>query len=395
MQWLIDRCAAEDGDDNTNSRLTPGPDDALIIAGDISHDLDIIHDTLSTIVNNLQCHTFFIPGNHEAWIGGSKMDGMGLTDSFAKLEKVVGVCDALGVHTTAKLLVACSDDDGDGDTDGTDDSQNDRHPVWIVPMWSWYDGSLALPGCENLSAGLAAWPWVDFRRCEWGEKYQGTRLLETPDGDEVDARFTVPGFDRVPSQELTEMFLSWNVPSFEAARQHSADNVITFSHFLPSQQTLPDWKVPETDTFHREEWLDHPVPDVSAKFAYVAGSELIDEQIRSFSNEAGRSASLSNGMNRNHIHVFGHSHRPKDFVLDGIRYIHNPVGKPVEREMNMINDDFDFQLVWDCRRGEIQSENVIIRYWEQYGGGVELLAQNMAKRRSRRRSRTNTHTEKV
>ena len=387
MQWLVDRCTAADGtanendgdnENNKSSRLTPGPNDALIIAGDISHDLDIIRDTLSTIVNNLQCHTFFIPGNHEAWIGGSKMDGMGLTDSFAKLEKVVEVCDALGVHTTAKLLIGGSG--GNGDDDG--DDSNNRHAVWVVPMWSWYDGSLVLPGCEDLSCGLISWPWVDFKRCDWGEKYQGMRLQgDTDKKSEVDARFTVPGCERVPSQEPTKLLLSWNDPSFEAVRQSSVENLITFSHFLPSQQTLPDWKEPISEVFRREDWLDHPVPDVSAKFAYVAGSDLIDEQIRSIWNEPDLSGSPRNDMHRNHIHVFGHSHRPKDFVLDGIRYIHNPVGKPVEREMNMINNNFDFELIWDHREGQVRSEDVVIRYWEQYGGGVELLVQNMAKRR--------------
>ena len=396
MQWLVDRCciaadgtANENGDNENNksSRLTPGPNDALIIAGDISHDLDIIRDTLSTIVNNLQCHTFFIPGNHEAWIGGSKMDGLGLTDSFAKLEKVVEVCDALWVHTTAKL-VSCSNGDGD---DGTDDP-NKHHAVWIVPMWSWYDGSLALSGCEDLSSGLVRWPWVDFKRCEWGEKYQRMRLQEdTDEKSGVDARFTVPGCERVPSPELTKMFLSRNDRAFEAVRTSLVESVITFSHFLPSQQTLPDWKEPTSEIFRREDWLDHPVPDVSAKFAYVAGSYLIDEQLRSLSNEA----SSRNDIDGNHIHVFGHSHRPKDFVRDGIRYIHNPVGKPVEREMNMINDKFDFQLIWDCCEGQVRSEDVVIRYWEQYGGGVELLAQNMAKRRRRRRNQINTHEKKV
>jgi len=372
MQWLIDRCTT--GADEATSPFTPGPNDALIIAGDISHDLDVIHDTLSTITTNLQCHTFFIPGNHEAWISGSKMDDMGLTDSFTKLEKVVEVCDKLGVHTSAKLV-------GDSHANTDDDERTShRHPVWIVPMWSWYDGSLALPNCEDLSTGLESWPWVDFRRCEWGDEYDGKRKQVA-----VDPRFTVPGCERVPSQKLTKLFLSWNEDSLQEVKESLVENVITFSHFLPSQQTLPDWKIPSSNAFRREEWLDHPVPDVSAKFAYVAGSELIDEQIRSI---LPGTCVQRTGNNKSQIHVFGHSHRPKDFVLNDIRYIHNPVGKPVEREMNMIGK-FDFQLIWDCctesGEGEVKAENTLTRYWEQYGGGVELLAENMAKRRRRRR----------
>ena len=343
---------------------TPGPNDALIIAGDISHDLDVIHDTLSTITTNLQCHTFFVPGNHEAWISGSKMDDMGLTDSFTKLEKVVEVCDKLGVHTSAKLV--------GGSYANTDDDEktNHRHPVWIVPMWSWYDGSLALPNCEDLSAGLESWPWVDFRRCEWGDEYDGKRKQET-----VDPRFTVPGCERVPSQELTKLFLSWNEDSLQEVKESSSHRsrhcqigrCLHQIHFVARN----GWTIP----------FPMSVPSLPTLPVRSSSMSRFD---RSCLGHVRKEPATTNKQ----IHIFGHSHRPKDFVLNGIRYIHNPVGKPVEREMNMINDKFDFQLIWDCTEsggGEVKAENTITRYWDQYGGGVELLAENMAKRRRRRR----------
>eukprot|EP00554_Chaetoceros_debilis_P015527 CAMPEP_0194123588 /NCGR_PEP_ID=MMETSP0150-20130528/55106_1 /TAXON_ID=122233 /ORGANISM="Chaetoceros debilis, Strain MM31A-1" /LENGTH=203 /DNA_ID=CAMNT_0038816889 /DNA_START=295 /DNA_END=904 /DNA_ORIENTATION=- len=169
--------------------------------------------------------------------------------------------------------------------------------------------------------------------------------------------------------------------------------LITFTHFLPNQKTLPDWKDPTIDTFLRDEWLDHPVPDISAKFAKVGGSALIDEQIRSILPTRTRK-----DMGLKHLHIFGHSHRPKDFVHEGIRYIHNPLGKPAEREMDMVSRKVDFQLVWSCAnkakhsdllrsdeedsggqnmsysggKGEIPGSR-IIRFWEEEGGGKKLL----------------------
>lgn len=217
---------------------------------------------------------------------------------------------------------------------------------------------------EDLCDDFGRWPWVDFIRCRW-------RNFDPMEGRNK----------RIPNG-LTEYFLEQNQvvwDSMEDAMKSDGDlyscpNLMTVSHFLPNQQCLPDWVDVQSSEFDREAWLGHGGGGVSAKFAKVAGTKLLDEQIRNHKLT----------QIQRQLHVFGHSHRPKDFEKNQIRYIHNPLGKPREREIFMVSPEVDFQHVWDTRKGEVQGET-LIRFWEEKGGGVDLLRERM--KNSKRRTR--------
>lgn len=385
LEWLIHRCS------NHKVKNTPGRNDCLIIVGDISHELSKIEETLSIILEGLGCHVFFVWGNHEAWIGGKEMDALGISTSLQKIKQVQDLCCRLGVRTNLELV-----------------GNNHKNPVFILPIESWYDATLSLEGCEDLCSTFNDWPWVDFLRCKWPTEVEITNLcLPHEKMHSTFRNYHVTNSGRIPKglakwfaiqnlkaisqlQAFYETLLSSENMSPTFVNQTFSDrlpDIISFSHFLPNQQTLPDWKDLDSKSFRRHEWLDHPVPEVSAKFAKVAGSLLIDDQIRSIIPQKLQNSKVK------HLHIFGHSHRPKDFVFNGIRYIHNPLGKPKERQMKMVSDDVDFQLIWNCTMSErdesvdAYSDDVsftggigeipgvkVLRFWEEQGGGKELFA---------------------
>jgi predicted phosphodiesterase len=95
--------------------------------------------------------------------------------------------------------------------------------------------------------------------------------------------------------QVCDFFLRMNEP-----RLLSYDGpVISFSHFLPRRDLLP--------AVERLRFKGLPK---------VAGCAALDEQIRS----------LNSG-----VHIFGHSHISCDRVIDGVRYIQNPLRYPRER----------------------------------------------------------------
>lgn len=107
--------------------------------------------------------------------------------------------------------------------------------------------------------------------------------------------------------QVCDFFLRMNEP-----RLRSYDGpVISFSHFLPRRDLLP--------AVERLKFKGLPK---------VAGCAALDEQIRS----------LKSG-----IHIFGHSHISCDRVIDGIRYIQNPLRYPRERP----NATFPMKIIVD------------------------------------------------
>jgi Icc-related predicted phosphoesterase len=95
--------------------------------------------------------------------------------------------------------------------------------------------------------------------------------------------------------QVSDFFLKMNEPRLLAYD----GPVISFSHFLPRRDLLP--------AVERLRFKGLPK---------VAGCAALDTQIRS----------LKSG-----VHVFGHSHISCDRVIDGVRYIQNPLRYPRER----------------------------------------------------------------
>jgi predicted phosphodiesterase len=96
-------------------------------------------------------------------------------------------------------------------------------------------------------------------------------------------------------EQVCEFFMSMNEPHLRAYD----GLVVSFSHFLPRRDLLP--------AVERLKFKGLPK---------VAGCAALDKQIRD----------LKSG-----VHVFGHSHISCDRIIDGVRYIQNPLRYPRER----------------------------------------------------------------
>jgi predicted phosphodiesterase len=226
--------------------------DVLIVAGDIAHRIGTIEVTLDFLRSRFAA-VFYVPGNHELWVRGDA------TDSLQKFERILEVCSRLDVLTYPAAV----------------------GEAWVVPLFSWYDPSFD-PRVDGESDELAA--WGDFRFCRWP--------------------------DDVP--HLSRHFLDKN----EAHIKVYDAPVISFSHFLPRRDLLPE----------RRHLRFKGLPA-------VAGSRAIDTQVRALDSS---------------VHVFGHSHINLDVVIDGVRYVQNALGYPKERR----NRGFHPRLVWDSASPE-------------------------------------------
>lgn len=227
--------------------------DVLIVAGDVSHSIERLRTTLTSLKQVFR-EVFFTPGNHDLWLAAKGKDEF--ESSLAKLDGMLKLCEELGVHTQPKLVGG----------------------VWIVPLLSWYHSSWDVePNIVEVEVLPTHMVAVDFFRCTWP-----THLDPLTDS-------LAKHFDGLNDTAQLQHFL--------ATRGQTP--VISFSHFLPFQELLPE-----------KRFLFYP------NLPKMAGSEPLSSRVRALAPD---------------VHVFGHTHFSWDAKVNGIRCIQAPLAYPSER----------------------------------------------------------------
>lgn len=218
-----------------NLSTTQYRDDVFIIAGDVSDSLQLLEWTLKAMAARFK-KVLYVPGNHELWVVRDDR----ATTSLAKFADVCAVVEQSGASMRS------FNDDG----------------LSIVPLLSWYDYSFGQPSKELHDI------WMDYRACRWPSHFNVC---------DVAAHF----------EKLND-----------TTPEVGSESVITFSHFLPRIDLMPDY-IP------KEKRILYP----------VLGTARLDRQIRKLKPK---------------IHVYGHSHVNRRVHIDGVTYVNNAFGYPRE-----------------------------------------------------------------
>ncbi|MCW3466009.1 metallophosphoesterase family protein [Chitinophaga nivalis] len=210
--------------------------DTLILGGDISHEMKLI-ETAFYHLKKIFKEVIFVPGNHDLWIAGNRQ----LT-SLQKFDQIRRMAAVYGVHTSTLYL----------------------DNVTIIPLLGWYDYSFGQP------TEIAIQSWQDFYACNWA------------------------GFNSVAG--ITQHFLALNETNL--ALHRPGIPTITFSHFLPRIDLMPDY-----------------IPADRRIIYPFLGSNGLEAQIRKVNPI---------------IHIYGHSHVNVKRTIDDVFYINNAFGYPEE-----------------------------------------------------------------
>lgn len=198
--------------------------DTLVIAGDVTDNLELLASFLTAMVAKFAA-VVFVPGNHELWL---KRDAF--KDSIEKFSAILALCNSLGVKTQPYQITG-------------------KKAVTVVPLFSWYHTKdhpqeslyMEKQNVEDKTHEM----WSDFFVTQW------------PDNVGAD---------------IGNYFLNLNQPYLQ--QEYSAP-VVSVSHFLPRQELM-------LSTAEERKASNLTFKDLHPEFnfSHVAGSKGIDRQIR-------------------------------------------------------------------------------------------------------------------
>jgi len=258
--------------------------DCLIVAGDVTDNLKLLQQVLCSLKTKF-AEVTFVPGNHELWIRPKEQN----RDSISKFRRIISLCAKMGVHTTPFKFCSTSIDAVHQD-------------VWLVPLHSWYSTPeddlldtlyMRHPAIKD-NAETSNTMWMDNHMCKWPS---------------------------LRGQTKSQTFSSLNEKYLDV---HYDAPVITFSHMVPRKDLIKgdgDDKLKVNQERHRCGLEDAPAPATVGmpgfNFTRYAGSSTIDRQARKV---------------QSHVHVYGHQHRNRDRVIDGVRYVSHCLGQVKEQK---------------------------------------------------------------
>lgn len=270
-------------------------DDALIVAGDVTDDLGKLRNTLRVLQSKF-AHVFYVPGNHDLWIrAGLKswkvapLAPLSQTpappaDSIAKLEQIFALCAELGVYTSPRRL----------------------RGVWIVPLLAWYHAGF---DTEPDITGWAGIPPIEDALMD----YQLVKFpagMSARNGDETAAVYFDELNERLARDALRAAGAdaagsnggTWQklCSCIAEGRQQRGEGVISFSHFLPRIELMPEKRFLYLPTLSK-----------------AVGSGYLKKRVEQLEPD---------------LHVFGHTHFGWDSTIDGVRYVQTSLCYPQERQ---------------------------------------------------------------
>lgn len=398
-EWLSNLCNIDDeihdGVSPNDSLDSSGNDinqkhTMMIVAGDVSHDLEILRWTFQTLKRKYG-EVAYTPGNHELWIDrDANADGdIVQNNSIDKLERVLQLCLEENIRIGPVGVGGDSYDNECGVESAIASLNNDsignaQPTLWVIPLLSWHHPSFDTEPPIECWGGIPSARKVvaDYRRTRWPAPLS---LMDDSIAHFIDSlNDIILDLDDIVDVETTSMMMT------------TPTRILTFSHFIPRIELLPEKRYLSLPTLPRcvgSTFLERRLRRMGEKYCILIsdgsthdkerihnnlhnhdttiinsdnnsciGSNNGDNDNSSSSGDTdinGRLDGTTENQNHHHMHAFGHTHLAWDATIDGVRYVHVPLAYPREWEQRRRS------LEIGSMKGEVGEDRVPVCLWEQ------------------------------
>ena len=277
-------------------------DSVLIVAGDVAEKIEDLERCLRLCLKKFDI-VFYTFGNHDVWCTEDAE-----ICSREKIDEVFKLCERLGVKTHPEEIA---------------------NAVFIAPVHSWYEQEFDTEEDVEAPEGVSIPPpdkvMTDYRLCKWPKLDQWKKEMTIKIGSNSNnsSSITSTSASEGKSSMSDDYYISKAIDALndedgkfeqfldnvKRAKAEGKDvTVITFSHFLPRIELIPE-----------KRFLLYP------KLTQAVGSNILNERLE-------RVSSILHLSGKDlHTHAFGHTHFGWNLVLENnVRYVQSCLATPKE-----------------------------------------------------------------